>query len=714
MVRRPFVVGLAVVALTVPVALARADLAPDVPVTRAAAPAAATVAATAAAAAPVITGTVRAADTGRGLAEAQVVAFSAAGGTWSAGDDDGTFSMAMTDEKGAFRLPKLRTGVEYRILVVPRPGSAYVPSYAPGTQHAAAAALVAAPGRVVVRLPRGQVVTGRLLDPKGRPADRGHVSLVGADDAELQGSGTTDAKGRWRATVVPGRYLVTAFDGEGLWWAPGVDDVRKATVLTVRAGRATPALTVRTPKPALVDTTVVDAPTRASLPEACAEEGYREWDPAAEGPGGLSLGWSLSFSVADGDPCDEPASHRVVQVDPDSGLVRASAPGHVDTTVKAPGVRRGVTVPLTIALPVAGTITGRVLGADGKPALGCVEAEDVDAPARLFPADVDCGLDRGAFTLEGLAPGRYRVRASGEGVPDRYAPDADDAASATVYTVTAGTTTPAGTVRLRRGGVLKGRVLDTAGHPVVGATVVVPGATWWQPALAGTFTDAAGRYTLTALPAGATRVRVVPSQRSGLASQWLGGAADETRAATVPVRLGSTSTAPDLRLPRGATLRVKVGPAGKAPVMVEAFDAQGRETGDLALVGKDGIAVLTGLPATAVRVHAESSSVLAPKGAWLGGTSFKDAKGVALRAGRTTTVTLALRPLPAATAPFAGGAVGTARAAAGQLGTGVLSAPAAALTAQGFGPGAGATTRRTLADDNLGLANLLRRLLAGR
>ncbi len=627
-------VGIALVLLLPAAGCAAATASPAAGPSGAASPAAAS-------AAPrrsVVSGTVRDAVTGAGLPGVEVMAVAVS-------DPDETESIATeSDSRGRYVLDALDPGVEYRVRARPNEDSPYVEVYAPGTSRALAATRVTAPARLDIRVPRGQVVTGTLTDPAGRPTT-GDLYLHGADDAHLQRYASADSQGRWRALVLPGRYLVVGrYPDPGVWFAPGVDRIGAAQVVDVRAGRATAPVRVRMPRPALVDVTVVDAVTRRPVAQTCVHAALAPEDPQVEGPGSTA---PFRIPEINSGACPLRGGRGTVPVDPHSGLVEVTAPGHVPTLGRVRAAR-GTTVPLTVALPVAGAITGRLTDAAGSPSEACVEAEAVDAPATADPVAYDCAMDGGRLALLTLAPGRYRVRVGNVGgyALTRYAPDADSAATATVYTVTAGKTLDIGTVRLRVGGVVTGRVVDGRGRPVVGASVSVPGPRWWDGDVARAVTDARGRYRLVDLPRGRTRLRVDPPSRTGLGAQWLGGAGDETRSATVWVRLGRTVAAPDMVLRAGATLSVRLRGARDATVAVEAFDLRGRAVGLPVLMGRNGTAVLTGLPATGVRVHAWSSSLVRPAQGWFGGSSFADAKSVVLRAGRTTSVTLVVVARP--------------------------------------------------------------------
>lgn len=114
---------------------------------------------------------------------------------------------------------------------------------------------------------------------------------------------------------------------------------------------------------------------------------------------------------------------------------------------------------LALELEPAEAVRGRVMTDGPLPAGGVVHLAplDVDHAARTAPLDAE-----GRFALDGLPRGRWRVEAS---VPD-HVPDGErvlDARGAAGEVV----------LRVARAGVVAGTVVDPAGAPVSGATIVV-------------------------------------------------------------------------------------------------------------------------------------------------------------------------------------------------------------------------------------------------
>ncbi|HYY10819.1 MAG TPA: carboxypeptidase-like regulatory domain-containing protein [Kineosporiaceae bacterium] len=606
-----------------------------------AAPAAPAAAAAPAAPAAVVTGRVTDALTGAPLAGRKVVA----------DDDDvlgpGAPRTATTDADGRYRFTG-STARHYQVRVE-RLGAddPHLDTYAPGVLDVGRADWVLPPATADVAVQAGYRISGTWRN-SGAAEDGEAVELDGLDTGVT--SQVYAVHGSWLAWVPAGRYVasfVRADLGGQFWFggaaAPVVDDVAHAAVLRVGPGLRSPDLQVTQPRDALVRIRVVDAVTRRPLTGACvlSDAGGRS-EPGTAPPDGLHVVQ---------DFCDAELAVR-----PGRDVVRvAQSCGHIPTllTVHA---QRGSTRAYTVALRRGGTVTGRAVdAATGKP----LDVPLVEVLTRRPWPDVehwDCDTPprpaAGRFQQDTVPPGLLSVVVSDPGVsvayPGRYAPGTDDAKHARVFRLLAGRTLDVGTVRLRRGGVLRGRVLDPAGRPVAGATVtgVSAGDGGTDRFATESFTtDALGRYRLVGVKAGSTLVRIEPPAWSPLPVQWLGGA-DEQHATKVPTRWGATVPAPDARLRAGGSLRVRV-PGVVGSVAVEALDAAGRAVRYVVLVGPDGVATLDRLPAASLRVHVWSVDVQHPAETWFGGRHFADADGVVVRAGRTGTVTVPLRLPPA-------------------------------------------------------------------
>jgi protocatechuate 3,4-dioxygenase beta subunit len=195
-------------------------------------------------------------------------------------------------------------------------------------------------------------------------------------------------------------------------------------------------------------------------------------------------------------------------------------------------------------------VTGRITDPRGAPAAGarvrCVASAMDDltvqtgqlplaAEAAAMPSGAGRALGstrtaladpRGRFTVDDLIPGRYRVEAAQPG----FEPLRTDE-----LTLAPGERRDLGTLALRDGFPVAGRVLDESGAPIEGARVTAGGADPTASALYAA-TDGAGAFSL-ALPAGSYRLTAT-APRHGPAR------------AEVTVQAGAAAPPTELRLPR--------------------------------------------------------------------------------------------------------------------------------------------------------------------
>jgi len=620
----------------------------------------------------VISGVVRAADGGRPLAGVSV-SVSPATVAAPTGYVPPT-QTGETDAQGRYSVTGLRPGADYRVsfsaglagLTPLEEGavgaaSKYLDQLAPGVTSPYRAGRYRAPAVVNASLRRAARVTGRLTSASGR-ATEGDVLLVPADAAD--GERPTSAQvheGRWAAGVHPGRYRIGLVhpDGTSAGYHPGGRSWARAAVVTV-GPRGLTDLRMRLPVPTRLQVTVTDAAGSGGTSGVCVSAGTHAFDPRPAGePGTAPSPPSAGVSFA-GDVCAPTRGVYTIGVEPGAiTWAKTVDRGQRLAMARTKPVRAvaGRTTPVRVALPATGILTGRVVDqVTGRPVNTEVEVRSVLAPDLYVIRPVNSRT--GAWRAAGLPLGPVKVKVYGGSFDgrehaDRYAPAARTAADAHVYQVRSGATTAVPTVGLERLGSVSGRVLDVGGPAVAGARVDVAGDTWSDPPLATAITDAAGRYTLVEVPPGPHRLQVWPPSATGLGSAWVGGAGDAAATRPVTVAAGRHVLAADLRLQPGATLVVVLG-AIDASVVVEALDPQGRIVGQVPArlplrTGKAGRTVtLTGLPATAVRVHAFSTSSDTVRHSWLGGTrTFATATPVALTAGGTVTVSMRAPAAPA-------------------------------------------------------------------
>ena len=174
------------------------------------------------------------------------------------------------------------------------------------------------------------------------------------------------------------------------------------------------------------------------------------------------------------------------------------------------------------ATAATGSITGVVVTDDRQPRPLRRARVTLGGPAVEMPLAAITG-DNGAFVFDGLPPGRYTVTASKEAYVARSYGATRPGRPGTGAQVAAGQSV-AVTVRLPRGAVITGTVLDVDGHPAVGVSVSA-----LQPRIGGGFTerqyapppgvipavtDDRGVYRIYGLPAGDYFVSSTPILRA--------------------------------------------------------------------------------------------------------------------------------------------------------------------------------------------------------
>jgi protocatechuate 3,4-dioxygenase beta subunit len=332
-----------------------------------------------------------------------------------------TVNVAVVDEKGE---PIANAAVELRGLdeqattagpdgkgkfapVVP--GGYDVVAHAPGYASGNEPVRVAGESiDVKVVLGRGGPVSGVVLDDRGGPVANARVVFSGASDWSRQGDERKDAAisdkdGAFKFEAIPaGTFRFVAHHAER---APGT-----SALVTLDGATARDHVEIRMPPGATVRGTVVDG-TGAPVPSARVRIG-------AAGAGMVSDGPRQAFSDDRGEfvvPGLPRKPLAAVALSDDA----ASATVPVDTSA-------GDVDKVVLKLDVTGTIAGIVVDDGGQPLEGVQVSAFPDFRAqrkagsgdsemsawrlRGFPQDLTDGA--GGFTLVGLAPGSYRVRAT--------------------------------------------------------------------------------------------------------------------------------------------------------------------------------------------------------------------------------------------------------------------------------------------------------------
>ncbi len=366
-----------------------------------------------------------------------------------------------TDARGEFRMPGVRPG-EYT--VVAREGGR-----APGI-----AAVVVEPeaeASVSILLSEGGFVTGRVVDPDGRPlAGRLRVEVFDEHGLPSSASDRMAADAKADGTFALGPLPVGTL---GI----GVSAPRHATrrlEATIARGRA------------------------VDLGDVALETGLvihgRVRDGEGSGIEGASVRASMRRAVErhEGEATSEAdGAYLVAGLKPGTYQLIASrsgfAPAHA--TAQAGGD------PVDLVMEAGGEIAGRVVDAEGQPAedatLSAERADGAEAGGLGAYAAADEG--EGRFVLRDLAAGGYVVQAR--------ASDRGEASIAGVRVV-AGKRTEVGTLRLRGGGAVRGTVVDADGQGIAGATVSAERDLSMQSGELVDQTGSTGAFEIRGVPAG--------------------------------------------------------------------------------------------------------------------------------------------------------------------------------------------------------------------
>ena len=363
-----------------------------------------------------------------------------------------------------------------------------------------------------VSLARTYEVRGRVVDPEGRPVTSASVYV--------QGGGGSSRAAAWRSDgVFVVRDLAAGELAVVANWAR--DGTAYAGATTAVAGPEDAGCTI-----SLAEVARTEVATTASASDARVTIRVLDFDgkPVAAGyyharERGYPRSYEFPSSFSGGSFTSDPSALETEVVDVFDA--RSATGERLGPATTASFTRADAGRTLDVRLERAVAITGRVLGPDGRPVAGVrvlahasTESRKSGPDSALAGATSD---DSGEFRIEGLARERYELDV--EVPPSRLAPDA-----LTVVAPAADTT-----ITLRRAARPTITIVDDAGAPVAGATVVVgpPGSisyvAEWDRTLPQT--GPRGKVRLDRLDAGATYdvaieddtspPRFLPTRRAG-------------------------------------------------------------------------------------------------------------------------------------------------------------------------------------------------------
>ena len=372
----------------------------------------------------------------------------------------------VTDAKGVFRFDALGAGtVRFTADHAAHAPGASVPYVLDGTR----------PREVVVKLLPGASLSGKVKDPAGKPVAGAEVRVVARGGLEWRYArqAVTDASGGFALGGLPRRALEVVAIGDGTASAitPAPLDQKSKLDLTLTLDVAG----------AIAGVVVDDA--GKEIPEAQVMV-----EPVWHGAAGEREAWQvrrIPAVIADGG-----GAFRVGALPAGDYAVRAARPGSAPDSLwlRAGTPAKTGDAALRVILPPDGRVTGKVLFADGTaPPLFTVSV----GPARPVPVSAKDG----SFSVD--APGGV-FNLSIEG------PALEPTTVAAVEV--AGGAKDVGTITVKKGRSVSGRVLGPDGAPVAGAQVAAGGILTGggtelyiedeSPGAKATMTDADGRFVL--------------------------------------------------------------------------------------------------------------------------------------------------------------------------------------------------------------------------
>jgi protocatechuate 3,4-dioxygenase beta subunit len=475
-----------------------------------------------------VAGTVRD-EAGEPIAGARVRPERAQAQRWRTGD---TSAFAASDERGRFRFASLAPG-QY----------VFVASDGAHAEAESAARVVSSQpvSDVAITMKVGGVVSGDVVDRAGAAVPFAVVRISSPLDAEVEAAmrGTrqvaSDERGHFEILALPRARLQLRAEGEMAASAP-------LEVSLVEAPRKE-GLRVVLDVEGRIAGVVVD-----ERGEPVAEVAVSAFPDVTAGASVDGMMWSGQASATtDGNGAfslrglrDGP--YRVWAHRGDDA--RGGAPTQQARTAKTGDHD------VRLVLATAGQMIGKVVEAGGKPPASAVLTVSGQMPVTTR---------KGAFTIRDLAPGKYDLTVRGPSFAVRELRDLE---------VTSGKVTDVGTIEVKPGRRLRGRVVDGSKRPVAGARVragdqLFSGETddkddtldlllGWQSAI----TDATGAFELTGLPPEELRVSAEHTSGRSEAVKVAGGSEDPPPVTLQILAYGSIS----------GTITSRGKPAGKLTV----------------------------------------------------------------------------------------------------------------------------------------------------
>jgi len=484
------------------------------------------------------------------------------------------------------------------------------------------------------------LLSGRVTSEAGDPLAAASVWAQPALGG-MTVTATTDADGNYSfPTIAAGTYRLQARAASGGWVAlyyPGVADWGSAELVAVGTTPGEAKNFVLPLGGSITGTVTVPAGYSVTTASVTAEV-------TAGGP-------SYTMSVRpDGTYSVDalPAGTYQVRVWAPSPLYGGYYPG-VTSRSAAQAVTVTAGTPhggIDFALAVGSTITGVVNHWSGSPLAGV----NVYATTTDYSSFANGITDAaGAYSLTGLAPGKYRIFFTAPAAAtsvNAFFGGATNTEDATLVDVGPGSSITASQT-LTRSAFVNGRVTGPDGQGLTGVTVFVESDDFYGDAE----TAEGGFWSVrNNLGPGTYTVRFVPWSDESLAYEYYDDAMSEAAATTITLGVGTVRVNVDAQLDRAATLHVTLTDEHGAPAREYVSLEDGTPTGwSAARTDAAGVADLTQLHAGSGRIafgRASGDTPYVPQFYKVGSpttTGPADATVVTWTAGATTNVSAVLR-----------------------------------------------------------------------
>ncbi|MBT8496503.1 MAG: carboxypeptidase-like regulatory domain-containing protein, partial [Deltaproteobacteria bacterium] len=342
----------------------------------------------------------------------------------------------LSDQAGRFQFPALPAG-SFRFV-------ARADGHAPGTSDIVTLNGKSEPSVVTVTVTAGATLAGLVVDKNGQPADSARVRVQVKTEGFNWGRPRqvfSDADGKFEMRNLPAKTVEVA----------ALHDAGSSEVIEAElAPKSTANVTLELTRAGTIEGIVVDA---AGEPvEGAQVVGWPSFGRGRRGrSGGRQMGRTMELTDAGGRfvlrGLESDGVYSLRTNPPGASRRRMWYREAVDANVGDKEVK--------LVLPEDGTVTGKIAFENGEPP----EAFTVGIG---FGAATPFSNRDGEFTLSDLPPRTYSLTLRGIGFDDKRVPEVE---------IEAGKVVDLGTITVRRGRRISGRIVDENGSPVGSALI---------------------------------------------------------------------------------------------------------------------------------------------------------------------------------------------------------------------------------------------------